>query len=91
MNELAQLKKEVEDLKAWKRSLEASHSIPLAIHQAFTGRFGDTIADLVLLPSSVNPNTKEQTTSAGGGDVVPQRFSKFKVDRDGDLIPAYTP
>ena len=43
MNELDVLKKEIADLKAWKESLEASHSIPLNINQAFKER---------LLPSS---------------------------------------
>jgi hypothetical protein len=39
MDELNKLKQEVEDLKAWKRSLENQSSIPLNIHQSFMGRF----------------------------------------------------
>ena len=36
--ELQQLKRELEELKTWKRNLESSHSIPLVIDQSLTGR-----------------------------------------------------
>ena len=39
MNELENLKQEIEELKRWKASLEASFSIPLNIDQAFRKRF----------------------------------------------------
>lgn len=39
MNDYDKLKKEVEELKAWKKSLEASHSIPLNVDQAIRARF----------------------------------------------------
>lgn len=39
MNELQQLKKEIEELKAWKASLENAATIPLEIDQAFRERF----------------------------------------------------
>lgn len=37
-DEIEQLKRELEELKAWKKSLEMSHSIPLNIDQAFRKR-----------------------------------------------------
>lgn len=40
--ELNNLKRELEELKAWKRSLEASHSVPLPFYQAMLGRFFGT-------------------------------------------------
>lgn|SRR3990167_4277638 len=36
--ELQQLKRELEELKAWKRNFELGHSIPLNIDQALVGR-----------------------------------------------------
>ena len=39
--ELDKLKKEVEELKSWKKSLEMSSSIPLNIDQAYRERFKD--------------------------------------------------
>jgi hypothetical protein len=40
MDEITELKKEIQELKAWKRSLESSHSIPVEIDQAFRDRLG---------------------------------------------------
>lgn len=40
--ELQQLKRELEELKAWKKSLETSYTIPLDVYQAFTSRFPST-------------------------------------------------
>lgn len=34
-----QLLKRIEELENWKKNMEASHSIPLNIDQAFRGRF----------------------------------------------------
>jgi len=38
MNEIELLKREIEDLKRWKASMEASHSLPLNVDQAISGR-----------------------------------------------------
>ena len=43
MDEIKILQKRIEDLENWKRSLEASHSIPLNIHQSFTERFNNPL------------------------------------------------
>ena len=39
MNELEILKREIEELKAWKRSMERSSTIPLPVDQAVRERF----------------------------------------------------
>lgn len=49
MNELAQLKREMEEMKRWKASLELSSSIPLSLDQAFRARFSIPIITKVPL------------------------------------------
>lgn len=61
MNEIQQLKKEIEELKAWKKSLESSHSIPLEIDQAFRDRLSGLGSDL-----SVTGTGTPGSTSAYG-------------------------
>ena len=53
-NELEQLKRELQELKDWKKSLEASHSIPLNIDQSFRARLG---SEAVRVVGTGTPNT----------------------------------
>ena len=65
MNELQLLKKEVDELKAWKASLEMSHSIPLNIDQAFRARFSSSGSVI--------------TDSGDGGTVNTSSYNSFNV------------
>lgn len=48
---MQQMKKELDELKAWKKSLEMSHSIPLNIFQAFKERFAGSGLVLLQVPN----------------------------------------
>ena len=53
--EILKLKRELEEIKAWKKALEASRSIPLNIDQAFRERF---------------TNLKESNRAANSNDIT---------------------
>lgn len=61
MNEIDQIKKELAELKAWKRSLEASHSIPLNIDQAFRKRFIGDLQEAIDILAVANGGTGAAT------------------------------
>ena len=69
MNDYETLKRELEELKSWKRSLERSSSIPLAIDQAFRERFSSKI---VKIKATLNfgevaaQSSADLTVSVGG-------------------------
>lgn len=55
MDEVELLKKQVKELQDWKKSLEASHSIPLRVDQAFRERFAALTAGLTVSSKPVAP------------------------------------
>lgn len=76
MNEqVKELKKELDELKAWKASLERSSSIPLAIDQAFSKRLGRPIfvrqtIDVGSLAAHTSASTTVNVPEAETGDPV---------------------
>jgi len=65
-NEIENLKREIEELKTWKKSLEASHSIPLNIDQSFRERFLSDVVTSSDILSVANGGTGVATITSGG-------------------------
>ena len=97
-NELEQLKRELQELKDWKKSLEASHSIPLNIHQAFTARF---VSAGSIRPSSKSASSENVTAvvsvnfgaqTVGTNTVLdnPDAFLEVVVGNTTYYIPVFT-
>src|SRR3990167_8804435 len=93
--ELQQLKRELEELKSWKKSLEAGHSIPLDIDQALRSRLGTLTTSTkgvdtedVTVVSSVNFGAQTVGTTVVQND--PDIFLKVEVGGVTYHIPAYT-
>jgi hypothetical protein len=63
MNEIDQLKNRLQVLEDFVRSLEASHSIPLNIDQAFRARFTNPITSQITKAAS----SENRTVNEGGG------------------------
>jgi hypothetical protein len=67
------------------KTLGFSSSIPLPIDQAFRERFSNLLKTFKTYPTSeLAPADRDQTTSAGGGDLVPQVFTGLKKVLDPD-------
>ena len=94
MNELEKLKNEIVELKAWKASLEASHSVPLDVQRALKVRIGlsksgkgvDT--EDVTVVSSVNFGAQTTGTTVVLDD--PDIFLEVNIEGIIYYIPAYT-
>ena len=70
--ELNNLRIELEELKSWKRSLERSSSIPLAIDQAFRERFKSkivTIKAILNFGEVAAQSSADLTVSLGGAKI----------------------
>ncbi len=94
MNELQQIKKELAELKAWKASLESSHSIPLKIDQAFRARLIKNSGSL-LTTSSKSAGSENQGVNEGGVLTYsvlgpPDKYLEITVSGVTNYIPAYT-
>lgn len=92
MNELQQLKKELEELKAWKKSLEMSQSIPLNIDQAFRKRF---FVDSGISASGKSATSENQSVNEGGVATysvlkAPDAFLQVVVQGSTYYIPVFT-
>lgn len=67
------------------KTLGFSSSIPLPIDQAFRDRFKNLLKTFTTYSTSeIAPADRDQTTSAGGGDLVPQVFTGLKKVLDPD-------
>lgn len=65
--------------------LGMSSQIPLPIEQAFRERFNNLLKTFKTYSTSeIAPADRDQTTSAGGGDLVPQVFTGLKKVLDPD-------
>jgi len=85
------MKKELEELKQFKKSLESSHSIPLPIDQAFRGRFGFSTINT----SSKSATSENQAVNEGGTDTYsvlkpPDAFVQVKIGSTYYYIPVFT-
>jgi len=83
------LKKEVEELKAWKRSMESSRSIPLNVDQALRLRLSTN--NLVLSTHS----GETQAVDEGGASTysvmkTADAFLEIKVDDTTYYVPVFT-
>ena len=91
--ELEQLKKEIEELKNWKKSLESSYSIPLNIDQAFRARFFNT-SDLSVSAKGADTEDQVAGNATNDGSVTvlddPQLFLEITIGTTVYYIPAYT-
>ena len=63
MNDYETLKRELEEIKNWKKSLERSSTIPLTIDQSFRERFSK---GSVLTVSTKGANTEDVAVDEGG-------------------------
>jgi len=100
MNELELLKQEIEELKRWKSQLEASHSIPLNIDQAFRERFKGLSTSIktqstkaadsedVTVVNSVNFGAQTVGTTVVLND--PTQFLKVDIDGVTYYLAAWT-
>ena len=92
MNELETLKREIEELKIWKKSLENSSSIPLSIDQALTGR-GYVKTNLKLSTKGVD--TEDVSVNEGGVATYavmndPDGFLEIYLNGTTYYIPYFT-
>lgn len=93
MNELEQLKKEIAELKAWKRSLEMSHTIPLNIDRAFYDRLIRNIGVVVTsAKSSTSENQAVDEAGSASYSVLkpPDAFIQATVSGTIYYIPVFT-
>jgi len=92
MNDYEQLKRELEELQRWKKSLESSSSIPLNIDQAFRARF---LTAPVIKVSAKGNNSEDRAVDEGGVatyNVLKEAddFLEVTVDNAIYYIPVYT-
>lgn len=92
MNEIELLKKEIEELKAWKTSMEASHSIPLNIDQALRDRLNLTSGSLAL--STKDSNSEDRAVNEGGVaiyNVITEPVGFLQIEISGTIyyLPYY--
>ncbi len=89
MNE--ELLKRIEELENFKRSLEASQTIPLSVDQSFKGRFG---LPAVILSTKSAGSENKSVNEAGGSiyDVLkpPDAFTQVVISGVTYYIPVFT-
>lgn len=90
MEDLEQIKKELEELKAWKKSLEFSHSIPLNIDQAFRERFVSSLQTSTKVASSENQAVDEGGTDTYSVLKPPDAFVQVRVSGNLYYVPVFT-
>jgi len=94
MNELQQLKKEIEELKNWKKSLESSYSIPLEIDQSFRDRFSNISANNITTSGKVSGSEDVGVNESGASSYSvlgpPDAFLQLVVGGTTYYIPVYT-
>jgi hypothetical protein len=81
-------KKQLEELVAWKKSLESSSTIPLAVDQAFKGRFGLPKTS-TKAATSENQAVNESGSSSYSVLGPPNGFVEEVVDGKIKYIPTY--
>lgn len=91
MNETENLKRQVEELMAWKKSLENAQSIPLNIDQAFRARF---ISGGVVT-STKSSSSENQAVNEGGVATysvlkTPDGFLQVTIGSTIYYIPIFT-
>ena len=90
------LKKEVEELKAWKANMEASSKIPLAVDQAFRARFANL--GTILKVSAKGVDTEDVSVVDTDGGVIntyvvmndPDGFLEVTIGATTYYIPYFT-
>lgn len=90
---MEELKQKIEELEKWKKSMEASHSIPLNIDQAFRARFKDTGS--ILSASSKSASSENQVVDEGGVATysvmkTPDAFLQVTISGAVKYIPIFT-
>lgn len=92
MNEIELLKKRIDELERIIRSLEASHSIPLKIDQAFRARFVSSS----LIDTSSKSNSSESIGIDEAGSAThtvlgqPDAFLQIQVKGTTYYLPVFT-
>jgi len=89
-DEIEQLKKEVEELKKWKRQLENVTTIPLNIDQAFRARLVADFAVSTKSLSSENQAVDEAGTATYSVLKTPDGFLERKINNIVYYIPYYS-
>ena len=87
-----ELKKQIDDLLAWKKSLEASYSIPLNIDQAFRSRFITTSG---ITTSTKSASSEDQAVAEAGSATYnvlksPDAFLQVSINGAVKYIPIFT-
>lgn len=93
MNELQQLKKEIEELQNWKKQLETSHSIPLNVDQAFRARLSNLVNTITVSTKGVD--TEDVTVDENGVAIYsvmndPDGFLQVTVGGAVYYLPYFT-
>ena len=88
MDEITNLKKQIEELLAWKRSLEGAQTIPLNIDQSFRKRFGNPRS------SSKSASSENQAVNEAGASTysvlkTPDGFIEVDIAGVTKYIPKY--
>ena len=91
MNE--QEKKQLAELLKWKSQMEASHSIPLNVDQAFRARF--SVISTTIATSAKGATTENQAVNEGGVATYsvlkpPDAFVQVIVSGTTYYIPVFT-
>lgn len=92
MNELEILKKKIADLEAWKKSLEASKSIPLNVDRALRERLSNLSS--LFLKSTKGADTEDETVDEGGVGIYavmkdPDGFLETTINGTKYYIPYF--
>lgn len=90
MNEkILQLENRIAELESRLNAFNAGYSVPASFEGAIRDRL---IQNLIITKptTDIDPDDRDQTTSAGGGDLVPQVFTGLiKADFNG--VTVYIP
>lgn len=79
------------EMYQWFKNMQKSSSIPLPTHQAITERYLNGLLKSKGI-TDINASNREQTTSVGGGDLVPQTFTDLiKIEHPVTKITIYIP
>lgn len=91
--EIAQLKRELNELKAWKKLLERSSTIPLNLDQSFKERFVKNFVEMT--SSSKGVTSENQPVDESGTDTYtvllpPDAFLQVVVNNTTYHLAAWT-